>query len=94
MAWSGEEWLGGQGKAIAASRHGDGRVAIAYIASDDQIIQLPQNLRNGWAAPKALGAAGSAKDIALGSNSDGQFELFYVGADHRLYHLTGLELQP
>jgi hypothetical protein len=56
-----------------------------FLDQDDIIgIQSIYGQRGGWFGQRSFG--GAAKELSIGSNSDGRLELFYVGTDANLYH--------
>ena len=80
---------------------GEGPGAVTWLVGNyfgndrDQIIQGWANgsslgmimygtVYSQWFGQRSLG--GAAKELSIGSNSDGRLELFYIGIDDNLYH--------
>lgn len=84
--------LGGYAKQIALGRNKDGRLECFYVGTNGNLYHNWQTApNNGWAgehsfAVNAQSIGDSAQQIAVGQNSDGRLEVFYVGSDNALCH--------
>jgi hypothetical protein len=72
-------------KQIVSASNQDGRLALLYIGTDDNLYFNTQITPNGaWTVQNPLG--GWAKQITVTANNDGRLEIFYIGTNNALYH--------
>ncbi len=66
---------------------GVNRLEIAYIGSDGKVYRCirDRSTANGWQGP--FSTNGYAKDLAMGTNSNGSLEIFVTGGNGEIYHM-------
>ncbi len=95
--WHGEEPLGDGAERLCVGENADGRLEIFYVGTDARIRHNWQVSPNGsWHGGEALDpgnaaeACAAAVQICAGRNQDGRLEVFWVGADGRIFHESQL----
>jgi hypothetical protein len=100
-AWSELGWpnesqdqydLGGV-KQIAVQRNADGRLEVFAVGFSDNGLwhtaQLDPNGGTGWSTWSSLGDASTyVRQISVGKNADGRLEVFAIGHDYDLWHMS------
>src|SRR5208337_3868673 len=75
---------------LAAGCNADGRLEVFYIGTDDVLRhnwQMATGATAGWSGQYLFtDSVLTAKQIAIGTNTDGRLEMFYIGKDDILYH--------
>jgi hypothetical protein len=79
--------LGGSAQSVSVAREQNGRMDVFAVWSDNTVRYIRQAASADWGqAWINLGGWALARSVTVGTNSDGQLEIFVIGGNNQVYH--------